>query len=809
MRKVELKLRGISCAGCVKRAEDGLKKMPGIVECQVNLATNIASVEYDANEISLPEIVDQLDSLGYPPVVTAHHYRIAGIHCASCVSKVEKGLTSLAGLVSVGLNPGDGILIIYTAGAAPELAQLEEAVNKFGTYKIYPESGVESGPEAQEKKEGRILKLKLITGALLSVIIFVFSMGRMIPGFPEINDIFNNYLLLILTIPVFFWVGWQFHLGFFRALKHKTADMNSLVSLGTSAAFFYSTVATVFPDFLTSEGVKSQVYFDTAAMIIVLILFGRNLESRAKRGAGDAIRKLMKLGAKEATVIKGKKHFLVPLEEVKAGDLVVVKSGEKVAVDGQIIEGETSIDESMVTGESIPVFKKEGDSVFGATVNTTGAITIRAEKVGSDSFLQQVIRMVQEAQGSKAPIQKLADKVAGIFVPVVLAIAVVTFLLWFFLVPEQKFLQAMLAFINVLIIACPCSLGLATPTAIMAGTGRGARMGILIKDAIGLERMGKIDHIVFDKTGTLTQGKPQITQVFASSDYSRERILSLAEGVERYSEHPLAKAVNDAFIETGQEQAQSGSYLAIPGKGASAEVDGKEVMVGSRNLMDERHIFNQEIFGQSDLLEEDGKTIVYVVSDGRIVGSLAIMDTLRKNSAAAIKDLQEQGLKVTLLSGDRKAPAQAIARSLGIKDVVSEVLPGDKTRVIKGLQEEGFTVAMVGDGINDSPALAQADVGIAIGSGTDIAMESSDIVLVKAEPLDVVASLKLSKATLRIIKQNLFWAFIYNIIALPLAAGILYPFTGLLLSPVIAAAAMAFSSVSVVSNSLRLNRLRL
>ena len=809
MEKVELKLRGISCAGCVKRAEEGINKIEGVESCSVNLATNMASVSFHKDVIPLEAVVKEFDAIGYPPYVFARHFRIDGVHCAGCVSKVEKGLAGMSGLISVRINPGEGNLITYSVREKIDFEELQQRANRFGSYKITPVESYTNEQQTEEEKQASALRLKLIIGASLALLVFLLSMGRMIPGFPEIEAGVNNWILLLLTTPVYFWTGFQFHSGFIKALKHKTADMNSLVSLGTSAAFFYSVIATLFPNLLVSGGVAPQVYYDTASMIIVLILLGRTLESRAKRGAGRAIRKLARLGAKEAVVLKGKKQFSIPVEEVRAGDVVLVKSGEKIPVDGVIIDGSTAVDESMVTGESIPVEKAVGDQVIGATVNTTGAIQIKAERVGADSFLEQVIKLVKEAQGSKAPVQKLVDKVASIFVPAVLLIGIFTFILWYFLVPEEKFLKAMFAFINVMIIACPCSLGLATPTAIMAGTGRGARLGILIKDAAGLERMGAVKRLIFDKTGTLTEGKPLVTDVLTSGDKSREEIITLAAAVESNSEHPIAKAILSHAAEESFELEKADEYLAIPGKGASAVINSDKIFVGSMRLMKENGLQDGELLEKARELEAQGNTIVYVATEWELLGALAVMDSPRSNSGKAVRALEQLGVQVTMLSGDRRPAAEAVAEKLAISEVVAEVLPGDKAATVKAYQEQGKVVAMVGDGINDSPALAQADVGVAMGSGADIAMESSDIVLIKAEPVDVVTALKLSRSTMKIIRQNLFWAFIYNIIALPLAAGIMYPFTGLTLSPIIAAAAMALSSVSVVSNSLRLNRIKL
>ena len=663
--------------------------------------------------------------------------------------------------------------------------------------------------ELIEKKIQKKLIQKLIVGIVLSIIIFLISM-KIIPGISALSDQVRFIILFILTLPVQVWVGSQFYKGLVVVFKYRTADMNTLIAIGTLSAFTYSTIVTFFPKLFTRAGIELHVYFETAAIIITLILLGRFLEARAKGRASSAIKKLMQLEAKTARVIRDGKEVEIDIDLVEVGNIIIVRPGEKIPVDGIITSGASALDESMVTGESIPVEKKKGDEVIGATLNTSGAFKFRATKVGKDTVLSQIIRLVEEAQGSKAPIQKLADTVASVFVPVVIGIAVITFIVWLIWGPDPSITFALVSFVAVLIIACPCALGLATPTAIMVGTGKGAENGILIKDATSLELAYKLNTIVLDKTGTLTKGKPVVTDIILASDssYSPDELLKLSASSELQSEHPLGKAIIKKANESKLKLTEPKNFKSITGKGIYAEIGGKKVLKGNLVLMKENNIILDNLEKTAAGIANGGKTPIFISIDGKAEGIIAVADTLKDNAGEVVESLQRLGLEVVMLTGDNINTANAIAKKAGIKRVLAEVLPEHKTAEIKKLQKEGKIVAMVGDGINDAPALVQADVGIAIGTGTDIAMESSSITLMKGNLEGVVKAIMLSRNTIRIIKQNLFFSFFYNSILIPVAAGVLYPIIGILISPMFAAAAMALSSISVISNSIRLRRLK-
>jgi Cu+-exporting ATPase len=646
-----------------------------------------------------------------------------------------------------------------------------------------------------------------MAGLMLGLIVFLGSSRH---WFPWIPGIFGNfYVLWALATPVQFVIGWQFYKGAWAAFKHRSADMNTLIAVGTSAAYLYSVTATLFPSFFESGGIKPHVYFDTSALIIVLILFGRLLEARAKGQTSDAIKKLMGLQPKTARVIRDGKEMDIPVEEVLVGDIIIVRPGEKIPVDGIIQEGKSAVDESMITGESIPVKKGPGIEVIGATINKTGSFKFQATKVGKDTTLAQIIKLVQDAQGSKAPIQRLADVISGYFVPIVISIAIATFVIWFNFGPFPSLTFALLNFVAVMIIACPCALGLATPTAVMVGTGKGAENGILIRGGESLETAHKLDTIVFDKTGTLTKGEPEITDIITVNGFSEEEILKYAACAEKNSEHPLAEAILKRAEEKEIKLIDPEQFNAIEGHGIEASINGKEILLGNAKLMRDRQIGIEDLERKAEEIAQDGKTPIYISLTGKAAGLIGVADMLKESSVHAVDKLRNMGLKVVMLTGDNRRTAEGIAKKAGIDEVLPEVLPEDKVHEIKKLQSGGRRVAMVGDGINDAPALAQADIGIAIGSGTDVAMEASDITLIKGDLRGVVTAIELSKKTIRIIKQNLFWAFFYNTAGIPIAAGVLYPFFGILLNPIFASVAMAFSSVSVVSNSLRLRRVKL
>ena len=662
----------------------------------------------------------------------------------------------------------------------------------------------------EEKKQKKLIQ-KLIVGIILSIIILLGSIN-IIPGLNDLSRQVRFIILFILALPVQVWVGSQFYKGLVVVFKYRTADMNTLIAVGTLSAFIYSTIATFFPILFTRAGLKPHVFFDTAAIIITLILLGRFFEARVKGRTSSAIKKLMQLEAKTARVIVGEKEVETDMDKVRVGDIILVRPGEKIPVDGIIIEGSSAIDESMVTGESIPVDKKKTDEVTGATLNTSGSFKFKATKVGKDTVLSQIIRLVEEAQGSKAPIQRLVDTVASYFVPAVIGIAIITFIVWIIFGTKPSITLALVNFISVLIIACPCALGLATPTAIMVGTGKGAENGILIKDAASLELTHRLNTIVFDKTGTLTKGEPVVTDIIIkekSSIYSKEELLKLSASSELYSEHPLGKAMVKKAQQLKIKLIEPKNYKSITGRGISAEVDGKKILKGNLALMRENNIVLDGLEEKALVLSIKGKTPIFISADSKPLGIIALADTLKDNTKKYLNDLQNLGLEVVMLTGDNKNTANAIAKKAGIKKVLSEILPGNKAEEIKRIQSKGKIVAMVGDGINDAPALMQADVGIAIGTGTDIAIESSSITLTGGDIKGVLKSIILSRNTIRVIKQNLFWAFSYNSILIPVAAGVLYPSFRILISPIFAAAAMAISSISVISNSLRLRRISL
>jgi len=725
--------------------------------------------------------------------------------CASCVSKIEKSLNATTGVITASVNLGTEEAMI-SHFAATGLGELRAAIENTGYGVI--DIDVEAQPDIERQireKEYRALRLRFIVAAVLSGFVLLLAMLGPRPV------AVNHYIQLLLTVPVVVWSGSRFYKGFWKSLVHKTADMNTLVAVGTAAAFIYSLFVTITPELFASAGRGTDVYYDTAAVIITLILLGKLLEARAKGGTSEAIKKLMGLQPRTARIERDSSEIDIDIKDVKPGDIIIVRPGERIPTDGILIDGNSSVDESMLTGESMPVEKKSGDEVIGATINKTGSFKFKAMKVGKDTVIAQIIRLVQEAQGSKAPIQRLADKVAGIFVPIVIGIAAITFIIWLVWGPSPALTIALLNFVAVLIIACPCALGLATPTAIMVGTGVGAEHGILIKGGESLEIAHKIKTIVFDKTGTLTRGKPEVTDIISDDGHTENEILYFAASLEKRSEHPLGEAI------TGFAQARSvlptepQDFNSISGMGIAGRIDNHSILLGNPKLMSQRGIDISFLRTELDRLQSQGKTVMNLAVDKKVIGLIAVADRLKPDAAGIIEKLRNNGIEAVMITGDNKSTAESIATQAGIDNVLAEVLPQDKAKNIKRLQEKGLRVAMVGDGINDAIALAQADLGIAIGSGTDIAMEASDITLLSDDLSGVVKSIALSKKTLSTIKWNLFWAFIYNIIGIPIAAGILYPVMGKagFLNPMIASAAMAFSSVFVVTNSLRLKRVRL
>ena len=806
---LSLPVQGMTCASCVGHVERALTRVDGVTAARVNLATERATVEFAENGAGVEDLVSAVHDAGYDVPTEKLNLSIGGMTCASCVSHVERALDKVEGVLSAAVNLATERATVEFIPGLAELADLKRAVADAGYQAYEIETETETGEDrerAARQREYKALRLRFSVAAVLALLALVLTFQAWFPLLRDIPRQTVFVLLFLVTIPVQFWAGWRFYRGAWGALKHKTADMNVLIAVGTSAAFFYSMAATFVPQ-IFPEGL-AEVYYDTAAVIIALILLGRLLEARAKGQTSEAIRKLMGLRAKTARVVRQGQEVDIPVEEVRVGDVVIVRPGEKVPVDGNIIEGYSTLDESMVTGESMPVDKTVNDEVIGATINRTGAFKFEATKVGKDTVLSQIIKLVEEAQGSKAPIQRLADQIAGIFVPVVIGIAVLTFGVWAIFGPEPAFIFALVNFVAVLIIACPCALGLATPTAIMVGTGKGAENGVLIRSGEALETAHKIDAIILDKTGTLTKGQPALTDVVTRGGLTDDEFLRLVASAESRSEHPLGQAIVQEAQQRGLSLVEPTDFASITGRGIRAVVDGRSVMVGNARLMADEGMSLDGLDARAVELSGQGKTPMYAAVDGQMAGVVAVADTVKENSREAVEAMHGLGLEVYMLTGDNRRTAEAIAAQVGIDHVLAEVLPEDKAAKVKELQAQGKQVAMVGDGINDAPALAQSDVGIAIGTGTDIAMEASDITLMRGDLMGVVTAISLSKATLRTIKGNLFWAFAYNTAGIPIAAGLLYPFFGILLNPIFAAAAMAFSSVFVVTNSLRLRGFR-
>jgi Cu+-exporting ATPase len=809
LSRIDLPIRGMKCAACASTIEKGLSSLEGVDNANVNLATNKATIFYHSRFLNPDDFIDSVKKSGYDVATASVEIPIQGMQCASCVQSIEKTLLRTKGITKAVVNLATFKARVEYLPSEVGLAGIKKAIEDTG-YKVLdiPDAmDIEDLESQAREKEYKDLKKKFIIGLILAAIIFIGSMRHLFPWVPHLLN--NFFVLWLLATPVQFWIGGQFYKGAWGAFKHRNADMNTLIAVGTSAAYGYSVAATLFPDFFESGGIRPQVYFDTSAMIIVLILFGRLLEARAKARTSDSIKKLMGLQPKTARVKRDGKDVDVPIKEVKVGDEILVRPGERIPVDGIVLEGRSTVDESMISGESKPVKKERGGEVIGATINKTGSFSFKATRVGKETALAQIIQLVQDAQGSKAPIQRLADVIAGYFVPIVISIAIATFILWFNFGPEPALTFSLLNFVAVMIIACPCALGLATPTAVMVGTGKGAEMGVLIKGGESLEMAHKIDTIVFDKTGTLTKGEPEVVNIFPLAPFTEVEILKYAASAEKTSEHPLGEAIVKKAEEQGIPLDNPERFEAIEGRGITAHVSGEDVLAGSVAFMKSRDIECDGLMDNAEEAAREGKTPVCVAVSGKPAGLLAIADPLKDDSAEAVSELKRLGLEVVMLTGDNRKTAEAIAKKAGIEMVLSEVLPQDKVTEIKKFQAEGKKVAMVGDGINDAPALVQADVGIAIGSGTDVAMEASDITLMKENLTGVVSAVELSKKTVRTIKQNLFWAFIYNTVGIPIAAGILYPFFGILLSPIVASAAMASSSVSVVSNSLRLKRAKI
>ncbi len=812
-KKAHIHITGMTCTTCAATIEKGLAETPGVEQANVSFASEKAIVEYDPSKVELAKIKYTISQLGYGLATKKSIFPVGGMTCASCVARVEEALLSVPGVISANVNlASEKATVEYTEGTG--IADLRQAVKDAG-YELESEAETLEDVTTAAQRELQGVRNRFIFAAILASSIMALMWAPSFAGKP--------YLLWALATPVQFWAGWRFYRGAWGALRHKTADMNTLVAVGTSAAYFYSMIAVLFLGLFAAAEVELGLYFDTSAMIITLILLGRFLETRARGQTSEAIKKLIGLNPKTALVIRDGEEREISVEDVQVGDLILVRPGERVPVDGIIRDGYSSIDESMITGESIPLEKKVGDEVIGASINKTGSFKFEATRVGKDTTLAQIIRLVDEAQGSKAPIQRLADIIASYFVPIVIGIAITTFIVWYFAGPSPALTYAILNFVAVLIIACPCAMGLATPTAIIVGTGKGAEHGVLIRSAETLERSHKIRAVLLDKTGTLTQGEPRVTDIITLPSSSQDEILRLAASAEHGSEHPLGEAIVKTALEKKLEISPASDFNAIPGHGVEASVEGKKLLLGNLRLMSEKSLSLNGLGEEAEQLRAKGKTVMFLGIDNHVAGIIALADTLKPNAKAAMDALHNMGIEVMMLTGDNQRTAEAIAQQVGIDRVLAEVLPEHKAQEVKKLQQEGKVVAMVGDGINDAPALAQADVGIAIGTGTDVAMETGDITLIRGDLTGITTAISLSKRTMRTIKQNLFWAFAYNTALIPVAAGVLYLAfgnTGVpselhfilgnygFLNPILAAVAMAASSLTVVSNSLRLKRFR-
>ena len=801
---------GMTCASCAQTVEKAAQKLPGVKTANVNLATEKMNIQFDSSALTEADIQKAVADAGYTAIsnTVKKTFNIEGMTCASCAQTIEKATQKLRGvnLSSVNLTT-EKLVVEYDPGMV-NLTDIIKAVMDSG-YEAHEEvATADTVDQDKEKKQKEIKSLwnRFLISALFTAPLLYIAMGHLVnaplPDFinPMMNPEAFAIVQLVLTLPVVA-VNSKIYRNGFKALSKGHPNMDSLISLGTSAAFLYGVFATVMI-FRGEVAYANELYYETAAVILALIVLGKYLETLTKGKTSEAIKKLMGLAPKTALVVRNGKESEISIDEVVVGDIIVVRPGGKMPVDGVVIEGLTSVDESMLTGESIPVEKSVGDAIIGASINKNGTIRYKATKVGKDTALSQIIKLVEDAQGSKAPIAKMADIISGYFVPIVIAIAILSAIAWYF--AGQTGVFALTIAISVLVIACPCALGLATPTAIMIGTGKGAEHGVLFKSGTALETTHKLNTIVFDKTGTITEGKPKVTDIITAEGISETELLTLSASAEKGSELPLGEAIVNSAEEKGLAFLKTETFNAIPGHGIEVTINGQHLLLGNKKLMDEWHIGLGNLASASDALASQGKTPMYIAKDGKIAGIIAVADTVKESSLRAIKKLHKMGIEVAMITGDNKRTAEAIAKQVGIDRVLSEVLPEDKANEVKKLQDEGKKVGMVGDGINDAPALAQADVGIAIGSGTDVAIESADVVLMRSDLMDVPTAVELSKSTIRNIKENLFWAFAYNIFGIPFAMGVVYAFGGPLLSPVIAAAAMSFSSISVLLNALRL-----
>lgn len=815
IRRIELPVSGLTCSNCIQAVEKALKELRGVKTATVNLAEGRAFVEYDAQVTTVSALHTAIKAAGYRTETGKTRFKIEGITCASCVTKIENALKETPGVVSADVSVGTEEAVVEYLPSVTDLAAVKEAVGSAG-YKA-AEAPAPSSPESLDReaeareREYRSLMRKWWFSAPIGVFTMIMSYPWLLPilrdwfprGSPQLWYVWA--FMGLASLAVLLYSGNQFFTGAWQALKHRSANMHTLIALGTGVAWVYSTIILLFPEVLPLSEML-EVYYDVTVVVTALVVLGLAMELKAKGRTSDAIKKLIGLQAKTARVVRDGRERDIPVEEVLVGDVIVVRPGEKIPVDGAIIEGSSAIDESMVTGESLPVEKKIGDEVIGATINKTGAFKFKATKVGKDTALANIIRMVQDAQGTKVPIQRIVDVVSGYFTPTVAILAILGFMIWYTFGPEPRIVFALIVAVTTLIIACPCALGMATPMSLTTGVGLGALNGILIRDGEALQTAQRLQSIILDKTGTITHGKPVLTDVVVSSGVDENTMLRLAGGVEKSSEHPLAAAIVDGATSRDLTLSDAESFNAIPGHGIEARIEGHELLLGNLKLMRDRKISLNGLETQATKLADNGKTPMYVAIDGRPAGIVAVADTVKEDSKEAIHTLKNMGLEVVMITGDNERTAKAIGRQVGIERVLSEVLPQDKAFNVQKLQLEGKKVGMVGDGINDAPALAQSDVGFAIGTGTDVAIAASDITLIKGSLRGVVMAIQISKATMRNVYQNLFGAFIYNVLGLPIALGILYPFIGILLSPLLAAIAMAFSSVTVIANANRLKR---
>ena len=809
MKKVSMKIEGMSCSACANRIERIVNKLDGVEKGAVNFAAETLALEYDELAIELGQVEAAIEKAGFKVKknIKDYTFKVEGMTCSACANRVERVTQKIEGVELAVVNFATEKLTIKLDADVASYGQVKAAVEKAG-FQLVSEEDTIKGEEKKHDEASKLL-IRFIISLIFAVPLLIISMGHMV-GMPLphlIDPMMNPFnfgiVQLILTLPVVM-AGYKFYQVGIKNLIQLSPNMDSLIAIGTLTAFFYS----VFGIYKITQGDASyamHLYFESAAVILTLITLGKYLEAVSKGKTSQAIKALMGLAPKTATIERNGRELEVPIEEVVVGDLVLVKPGEKLPVDGEVIEGSTAIDESMLTGESIPVEKTVGSVVIGASINKTGFIKYKATKVGRDTALSQIVKLVEDAQGSKAPIAKMADIISAYFVPIVIGLAILSSVAW--LLAGETGVFALSIFISVLVIACPCALGLATPTAIMVGTGKGAEYGVLIKGGEALETTHKLSKLILDKTGTITEGKPKVTDI-VTTNLSEEQLLIYAASAEKGSEHPLGEAIVRAAIDRGYQLCELESFNAIPGHGIEVSIQGKQMLLGNKKLMIEKTIDVSSLSETSDQLAYDGKTPMYMAIDGQLAGIIAVADTVKESSKKAIETLHQMGIKVAMITGDNQKTADAIARQVGIDLVLAEVLPADKANEVKKLQETGVKVGMVGDGINDAPALAQADIGIAIGSGTDVAIESADIVLMKSDLMDVSTAIKLSKATIRNIKENLFWAFAYNVLGIPVAMGVLHIFGGQLLNPMIAAGAMSLSSVSVLLNALRLRNFK-